>query len=59
MASRTWILIVAATLLHGILAGVTVDRIPVGLPAWYEVGVVAWADYSRSADLGNGPLLFG
>ena len=58
MARPTWILIVAATLLHGILAGVTVDRILVGLPAWHEVGVVAWANYSRSADLGNGLLLY-
>jgi hypothetical protein len=58
MARRTWILIVAATLFHGILAGVNVDRILVGLPAWYQVGVVAWADYSRSADLGNGLLLY-
>jgi hypothetical protein len=50
--------IVSATVLHGILAGVTVDRILVGLPAWYEVGVVAWANYSRSADLGNGLVLY-
>jgi hypothetical protein len=58
MARRTWILIAAATLLHGILAGVTVDRTLVGLPAWHEVGVLAWANYSRSADLGNGLLLY-
>jgi hypothetical protein len=41
MARRTWILIVGATVLHSILAGVTVDRILVGLPAWYEVGYCA------------------
>jgi hypothetical protein len=58
MAKRTWILIVGATVLHGILAGVTVDRTLVGLPAWQEVGVVAWANYSRSADLGNGLVLY-
>lgn len=52
------IFIVIATLLHGILAGVTVDRIVIGLSAWHEVGVVAWANYSRSADLGNGLVVY-
>ncbi len=58
MARRTWILIVAATFLHGVLAGLTVDRSLVGLAAWHEIGVVAWANYSRSADLGNGLVLY-
>jgi hypothetical protein len=58
MARRTWTLSVAATLLDGILAGVNVDRILVGLPAWHAVGTVAWANYSRSADLGSGLLLY-
>src|SRR5215211_1970324 len=58
MARPTWILIVVATLLNGILAGVTVDRILVGLPAWHAVGAIAWANYSRSADLGNGLLIY-
>jgi hypothetical protein len=52
MARPTWMLIVVATLLNGILAGVTVDRILVGLPAWHAIGAIAWANYSRSADLG-------
>jgi hypothetical protein len=58
MTRQTWILILGAALLHGILAGLTIDRILVGLPAWREVGVVAWANYSRSADLGNGLVLY-
>jgi hypothetical protein len=58
IARRTWILIVGATLFHGILAGVTVDRGLVGLQAWHELGVLAWANYSRSADLGNGLVLY-
>jgi hypothetical protein len=58
VSKRTWILILGATLLHGILAGVTIDRGLVGLPAWHEVGVVAWANYGRAADLGNGLVLY-
>jgi len=58
MTRQTWILILGAALLHGILAGSTIDRILVGIPAWREVGVVAWANYSRSADLGNGLILY-
>jgi len=44
--------------MHGILAGVTVDRGLVGVPSWNQVGAVAWANYSRSADLGNGLVLY-
>jgi hypothetical protein len=58
MTRQTWSLILGAALLHGILAGLTIDRILVGLPGWREVGVVAWANYSRSADLGNGLVLY-
>jgi hypothetical protein len=55
---RILILIVGATLLDGILAGGDVDRWVVSMPAWRTVGVVAWANYSRSADLGNGFILY-
>ena len=55
---RILILIVGATLLDGILAGGDIDRWVVGMPAWRTVGVVAWANYSRSADLGNGLILY-
>jgi hypothetical protein len=51
-------LIVAATLLDGILAGGDVDRWLVGMPAWQTVGAVGWANYSRLADLGNGLVLY-
>jgi len=47
-------LVAAGALLDGLLAGSTVDRFVAGLPAWRQVGVVAWADYSRHADLGYG-----
>jgi hypothetical protein len=42
---------VAATAFGGILAGATFDRGIVGLPALYQLGPKAWADYSRHADL--------
>jgi hypothetical protein len=28
------------------------------MPAWEEVGALAWATYSREADLGNGLILY-
>jgi hypothetical protein len=28
------------------------------MPAWNEVGAVAWAEFSRRADLGNGLILY-
>lgn len=33
-------------------------RLVVEMPAWRRVGVVAWAEFSRHADLGNGLLAF-
>jgi hypothetical protein len=53
-STRTRLLLVAATLVSGILAGSIVDRVIVGEPAWHELGAEAWAAYSRHADLGNG-----
>jgi len=50
--------IVGATLANGLLAGGDVDRWLVGMPAWQSVGLLAWANYSRSADLGNGFVLY-
>jgi hypothetical protein len=55
---RVWVLIVCATFADGLLAGMDVDRWLVGMPAWHAVGVVGWANYSRSADLGNGLFLY-
>jgi hypothetical protein len=52
------IFIVSATLTNGLLAGGDVDRWLVGMPAWQSVGVLGWANYSRSADLGNGFVLY-
>ena len=57
-SARTRLLLIAATLVSGILAGGVVDRVVVGGPAWHELGVEAWAVYSRHADLGNGLVAY-
>jgi hypothetical protein len=51
-------LFVAAAGLGGILAGASADRSVVQLPAWKRVGTLAWAIFSRQADLGSGLLWY-
>ena len=55
-----WVLIlmIAATLLDGLLAGGNVDRLLVATPAWSRTGLAAWADFTRHADLENGMLIY-
>jgi hypothetical protein len=52
------ILIIIGTVLFGLLAGSAVDRGIVSFPARRRVGTIAWARYSRAADLGNGLYLY-
>jgi hypothetical protein len=49
---------IAAAIVNGLLAGGNVDRAIVARPAWTGVGLAAWADYSRQADLGNGQVFY-
>lgn len=56
--ARTRILLFAATVLGGILAGGVVDRAIVGGPAWHELGAQTWLQYSRHADLGTGLVAY-
>jgi len=58
MSLLTRSLLIAATLVSGWLAGGNVDRALVAMPAWQDVGAVAWAEFSRRADLGNGRFLY-
>ena len=58
LSIATRILLVLAAFLSGLLAGGDIDRAFVAMPAWQEVGAVAWAEFSRHADLGNGLLLY-
>jgi hypothetical protein len=52
------ILVIVACLLSGALAGINIDSFVVRFQAWRRLGVVAWAAYSREADLGNGLFLY-
>jgi hypothetical protein len=45
---------VAALLADGILAGLSLDKVIVQLPARRAIGVSAYAAYARAADLGKG-----
>jgi hypothetical protein len=59
MASRlTRALVMAASLFNGIMAGGNFIRLFVEMPAWRQVGPVAWASFSRHADLGAGLLIY-
>jgi hypothetical protein len=44
--------------MNGILAGTVVDRALVGGPAWHALGVEAWVQFSRHADLGTGLIAY-
>ncbi|HEY5989625.1 MAG TPA: hypothetical protein VIV12_25075 [Streptosporangiaceae bacterium] len=44
----------AALVADGILAGLSLDKVIVQLPAGRRIGVTACAAYARAADLGNG-----
>ena len=55
--SITFGLVVAATVVGG-LFGSLLDRALVATPAWRHLGVQAWADYSRHADLGSGKIVY-
>lgn len=57
MSSRLTLgFIVAALLLGGV--GASFSRTLIDNPAWRQVGVKAWAEFSRVADLGNGEIVY-
>jgi hypothetical protein len=51
-------LVIANGFVGGLFVGGNVQRSLVDMPAWQRVGPAAWATFSRSADLGNGLVLF-
>jgi hypothetical protein len=51
-------LAVLTVLANGLIAGLSLDRSFVALPAWRRLGVEAWAAFSRHADLGRGIVLY-
>jgi hypothetical protein len=50
--------VVGATLFAGLLAGMSANKVLVQLPAWAEVGVLPWANFTQTADQGLGLILF-
>jgi hypothetical protein len=48
----------AALVADGILAGLSLDKVIVQLPARRRIGVTAYAAYARAADLGNGTAFY-
>jgi hypothetical protein len=52
------LLLIAAIVASGILAGTVIDRIFVGGPAWQVLGAASWVEYSRHADLGPGLVAY-
>jgi|SRR5215207_2880430 len=55
----TFILIFAATISIGLLAGASLDQSIKQLPARYRIGLAAYSQYSRASDLGNGIFFYG
>ena len=56
--SLTFVLIVAATAVDGLLAGASLDQSIKQLPARHKIGLVAYSAYSRASDLGPGILWY-
>src|SRR5215216_1332098 len=55
----TFVLIFAATVFIGLLAGASLDQSIKQLPARRRIGLTAYSQYSRASDLGNGILFYG
>ena len=51
-------LAVGAVALGGIVAGFSVNRLLVELPAWAVLGPEQWASFTRRADLGKGLVVY-
>jgi len=55
----TFVLIFAATIFIGLLAGASLDQSIKQLPTRFRIGLTAYSQYSRASDLGNGILFYG
>jgi hypothetical protein len=53
MDATLWLLVAALTV-NGLLAGASLDQSIKQLPARRRIGVVAFSEYSKAGDLGNG-----
>lgn len=57
VSSRLTLGLMVAALLLGCL-GASFGRTLIEMPAWRHVGAEAWAAFSRTADLGNGRIIY-
>jgi hypothetical protein len=57
MSVAIWLLL-AAVLANGLLAGASLDQSIKQLPARSRIGPVAYSEYSKAADLGNGVVWY-
>lgn len=51
-------LIVAAVIVHGLVAGMSFDVATVKLPTRKRIGVIAYARFARGNDMGNGIVVY-
>lgn len=58
VSSVTKALVVGATFFGGILAGVTANRSLVQMPAWEEIGLIPWANFTRAENAGVGAIFY-
>jgi len=56
--STTLGLVIASVAVNGLLTGATLDQAIKQLPARKAIGAVAYSEYSRAADLGNGLIWY-
>src|SRR2546429_4981929 len=52
------VVLIAATIANGLLAGASLDKALVQLPARRKIGLHAMAEYNRATDLGPGLILY-
>jgi hypothetical protein len=57
MEAILW-LVAVSTVVHGILAGLSFDVAAVKLPTRKRIGAIAYANFARGNDLGNGLIVY-
>ncbi len=59
MSDITFVLLIAAVALNGVIVGATLDQSLKQLPARHHIGAAQYSIYSRAADLGSGIARYG
>ncbi len=53
-----FLFIIIATIIDGLFAGIAVQKVFVELPARRKIGAVAFAQYARASNMGNGLYIY-